>query len=65
MRVLVVEDDQALGLFLQKGLRLQGHSVDWVGDGVGSVQVPLFSPWWLVAFYGAWLMTYRRSVVQP
>lgn len=33
MRVLVVEDDQALGLFLQKGLRLEGYEVDWVGDG--------------------------------
>ena len=33
MRVLVVEDDRALGLFLQKGLMLEGHEVDWVGDG--------------------------------
>jgi DNA-binding response OmpR family regulator len=33
MRVLVVEDDKALGLFLQKGLMLAGHDVDWVGDG--------------------------------
>ena len=33
MRVLVVEDDRALGLFLQKGLKLEGHDVDWVGDG--------------------------------
>lgn len=33
MRVLVVEDDRALGLFLQKGLQLEGHDVDWVGDG--------------------------------
>lgn len=33
MRVLVVEDDRALGLFLQKGLKLEGHEVDWVGDG--------------------------------
>lgn len=33
MRVLVVEDDRALGLFLQKGLRLEGHEVEWVGDG--------------------------------
>src|SRR5215469_12685782 len=33
MRVLVVEDDAALGLFLQKGLKLQGHDVSWVGDG--------------------------------
>jgi DNA-binding response OmpR family regulator len=33
MRVLIVEDDAALGLFLQKGLRLEGHQVDWVADG--------------------------------
>ena len=33
MRVLVVEDDRALGLFLQKGLKLEGHDVHWVGDG--------------------------------
>ncbi len=33
MRILVVEDDPALGLFLQKGLTLEGHHVDWVGDG--------------------------------
>jgi DNA-binding response OmpR family regulator len=33
MRVLIVEDDAALGLFLQKGLKLEGHEVVWVGDG--------------------------------
>ncbi len=33
MRVLVVEDDRSLGLFLQKGLMLEGHDVEWVGDG--------------------------------
>jgi DNA-binding response OmpR family regulator len=33
MRVLIVEDDVALGLFLQKGLKLEGHEVAWVGDG--------------------------------
>jgi DNA-binding response OmpR family regulator len=33
MRVLIVEDDTALGLFLQKGLKLEGHDVAWVGDG--------------------------------
>ena len=37
MRVLVVEDDRALGLFLQKGLKLEGHTVDWVGDGDAAV----------------------------
>jgi DNA-binding response OmpR family regulator len=33
MRVLIVEDDASLGLFLQKGLKLEGHEVTWVGDG--------------------------------
>jgi DNA-binding response OmpR family regulator len=33
MRVLVVEDDRALGQFLQNGLRLEGHSVQWAEDG--------------------------------
>ncbi|HEX7157754.1 MAG TPA: response regulator transcription factor [Edaphobacter sp.] len=45
MRVLVVEDDSALGLFLQKGLKLEGHEVVWVGDGEAAVeQVELFRP---------------------
>lgn len=38
MRVLVVEDDRALGLFLQKGLKVEGHEVDWVGDGETAVE---------------------------
>ena len=33
MRVLVVEDDHALGAFLKKGLETEGHRVDWVEDG--------------------------------
>jgi DNA-binding response OmpR family regulator len=33
MRVLVVEDDRSLGVFLQKGLMLEGHDVEWAGDG--------------------------------
>jgi DNA-binding response OmpR family regulator len=33
MRVLIVEDDVALGVFLAKGLKLEGHEVDLVGDG--------------------------------
>ena len=38
MRVLIVEDDAALGLFLQKGLKLEGHEVAWVGDGVAALE---------------------------
>jgi DNA-binding response OmpR family regulator len=33
MQVLIVEDDLALGSFLQKGMKLEGHDVEWVGDG--------------------------------
>jgi CheY-like chemotaxis protein len=33
MQVLIAEDDSSLGLFLQKGLKLEGHEVTWVGDG--------------------------------
>jgi DNA-binding response OmpR family regulator len=33
MQVLIVEDDMALGSFLQKGMKLEGHEVDWVADG--------------------------------
>ena len=40
-------------------------TIGWLGDGTGRVDVPAFSAFWLVAFYGAWLMTYRRRVVQP
>jgi DNA-binding response OmpR family regulator len=33
MRILVVEDDPALAVFLQKGLMLESHDVDLAGDG--------------------------------
>ncbi len=33
MRVLVVEDDRALGMYLKKALEMEGHQVAWVGDG--------------------------------
>jgi DNA-binding response OmpR family regulator len=38
MRVLVVEDDRALGIFLQRGLTFEGHEVEWVGDGDAAVE---------------------------
>jgi DNA-binding response OmpR family regulator len=38
MRVLIAEDDASLGLFLQKGLKLEGHDVAWVGDGEAALQ---------------------------
>jgi DNA-binding response OmpR family regulator len=39
MRVLVVEDDRALGVFLQKGLMLEGHDVEWIGDGDAALEM--------------------------
>ncbi len=33
MRLLIVEDDQKIGAFVEKGLRQEGHAVDWVRDG--------------------------------
>jgi DNA-binding response OmpR family regulator len=33
MRILIVEDDRALGAFLKTGLQAEGHRVDWVEDG--------------------------------
>ncbi len=38
MRVLVVEDDPALAVFLQKGLMLEGHEVDRAGDGQAALE---------------------------
>lgn len=38
MRVLIVEDDVALGLFLSRGLRLEGHEVDLVADGQAGLE---------------------------
>lgn len=33
MRLLIVEDDHKIGAFVEKGLRQEGHAVDWVRDG--------------------------------
>jgi DNA-binding response OmpR family regulator len=38
MRVLIAEDDRALGLFLEKGMKLEGHEVEWVGDGEAALR---------------------------
>ena len=38
MRILIVEDDPALGLFLQKGLQLEEHEVEWVADGQAGME---------------------------
>jgi DNA-binding response OmpR family regulator len=39
MRVLVVEDDPALAVFLHKGLTLEGHEVDRAGDGDAALEM--------------------------
>ncbi len=36
MRVLVVEDDPAIGRFLVKGLREEQHLVEWIEDGAAA-----------------------------
>jgi DNA-binding response OmpR family regulator len=41
MQILIVEDDAALGLYLQKGLRFEGHEVVLVGDGESGLQYAL------------------------
>ena len=38
MRVLVVEDDRALGAFLKKGMELEGHRVELVEDGEAAIR---------------------------
>lgn len=38
MQVLIVEDDAALGLFLEKGLKLEGHEVERVEDGEAALE---------------------------
>lgn len=43
MRVLIVEDDVALGLFLAKGLKLEGHEVELVEDGQTGLERALAS----------------------
>ena len=38
MRVMIVEDDRALGLFLQKGLALDGFESEWFGNGQAALE---------------------------
>ena len=37
MRVLVAEDDKALGQFLARGLESEGHELRWVSDGQSAI----------------------------
>jgi DNA-binding response OmpR family regulator len=38
MRVLVVDDDRALGGFLKQAMEREGHQVLWVGDGEAAIE---------------------------
>ncbi len=38
MRILIAEDDAALGLFLKRGLEADGHDVRWTVDGDAAVE---------------------------
>ncbi len=37
MRLLIAEDDRALGLFLSRGMEAEGHQVRWVEDGQAAI----------------------------
>jgi DNA-binding response OmpR family regulator len=41
MRILIMEDDAALGLFLQKGLKLEGHETQLAADGQTGLELAL------------------------
>lgn len=41
MRILIVEDDAALGTFLERGLRLEGHEAQVTGDGHAAVRLAM------------------------
>ena len=38
MRLLIAEDDRALGMFLRRGLEADGHQVTVVADGQAAVE---------------------------
>jgi len=44
MRILVVDDDPAVGAALDRALRLDGYAVTTVGDGAGALQALALSP---------------------
>jgi two-component system response regulator QseB len=48
MRVLLVEDDAMIGESLRKGLRREGHAVDWIQDGVAAEAALAAQPYELV-----------------
>ncbi len=50
-------------LFLSPQTNWLYKVIGWMANT--TVAVPAFSGWWIIAFYGVWLMTYRRRVAQP
>ncbi len=48
MRILLVEDDAMVGAAVQRGLRQEGHAVDWVQDGVAAALALADHPFELV-----------------
>jgi DNA-binding response OmpR family regulator len=41
MRILIVEDDAALGTFLERGFRLEGHEAQVTGDGHAAMRLAM------------------------
>ncbi len=48
MRLLLVEDDSMVGAAVQRGLKQEGHAVDWVQDGVAAALALRDNPFELV-----------------
>src|SRR3954463_13196110 len=48
MRLLLVEDDPMIGASVQKGLRQDGFSVDWVRDGRAAESAAAANPYDLI-----------------
>jgi DNA-binding response OmpR family regulator len=45
MRLLLVEDDERIGAFVQKGLAQDGHIVDWAHTGIDGLSHLLHDPY--------------------
>jgi len=45
VKLLVIEDDEKIGRFVQKGLQQEGHVVDWVRDGDSGADLLLGEPY--------------------
>lgn len=42
MRILIVEDDAKIGRFVERGLKEEGHTVDWMTDGASGLEAAQF-----------------------